>query len=385
MPVLSAGFMRAMHSWRQVPEEEIPRAGQEKLEAVVRRALELGINHFETARGYGTSERQLGKALRQLPRGTEYLIQTKVGPADDVGLFRSDVEDSLERLGHPRVDLLAIHGINDYRSLWQACRPGGCLRMARRLQEEGLAGYVGFSGHGPPDVLLQAVAHEADGGFDYLNLHWYYIRQENNPVLREAAARDMGVFIISPTDKGGMLQRPPDRLRSLCRPLSPLQFNDLYCLSRPEIHTISVGAAEPGNFDEHAAALRHLGGCGDLLAGIDSRLRQAMQAQTGFADPGEQGAELPPWQETPGYINLRYILWLWHLARGWGLVEYGKRQYRKLGYERKWLPGCNGAAAAQYDLAPAAGAAGMKPDELQELLRTAHALFAGENGNGKAG
>ena len=47
----------------------------------------------------------------------------------------------------------------------------------------------------------------------------------------------------------------PARLRELCAPLTAMQFNDLYCLARPEVHTLSCGVARPGDFDEHVAAL----------------------------------------------------------------------------------------------------------------------------------
>ncbi len=77
------------------------------------------------------------------------------------------------------------------------------------------------------------------------------------PALEEAARRDMGVFIISPNDKGGKLYTPPKKLVDLCAPLTPMQFNDLYCLARPHVHTLSIGAARPTDFDEHLAALAH--------------------------------------------------------------------------------------------------------------------------------
>ena len=181
VPVLSAGFMRTMHSWGQVPAADIPAAGQANLEDIVSRALELGINHFETARGYGTSEEQLGRALKRIGRRDNFLLQTKIQPTDDPAAFRADFLDSLQRLGVARVDLLALHGINDYRGLWRSCRRDGCLAAARDLQRQGLAGCIGFSGHGSLPVILAALRHEEDGGFDYLNLHWYYIYPGEHP------------------------------------------------------------------------------------------------------------------------------------------------------------------------------------------------------------
>jgi len=56
MPVVSCGGMRYQYKWQDVDPDAIPRDNQENLEATIRRAFELGINHFETARGYGSSE-----------------------------------------------------------------------------------------------------------------------------------------------------------------------------------------------------------------------------------------------------------------------------------------------------------------------------------------
>src|SRR5690606_19603820 len=61
MPVFSCGGMRYQYKWSDVPLEEVPAENQANLEATVCRALELGINHIETARGYGSSEMQLGQ------------------------------------------------------------------------------------------------------------------------------------------------------------------------------------------------------------------------------------------------------------------------------------------------------------------------------------
>jgi len=54
--------------------------GQTESEATIRRAIEVGINHIETARGYGTSEMQLGQILPTFPRD-QLIVQTKVNPA----------------------------------------------------------------------------------------------------------------------------------------------------------------------------------------------------------------------------------------------------------------------------------------------------------------
>jgi len=230
-----------MHSWDDVPDSEIPLDTQKNLEACVLRAFELGINHFETARGYGTSERQLGKFLHRLDR-KQIIVQSKGAPKENPVEFESNFRDSLKRLKLSYFDLFALHGINNDASLDWSLKPGGCLERARKLQKEGLVKHIGFSTHGPLDVIMEAVKHENNGGFDYMNLHFYYIFQKNRPAIEEAERRDMGVFIVSPSDKGGKLYDPPQTMIELTSPLHPMSFNDLFCLSEPGAHTISIGA-----------------------------------------------------------------------------------------------------------------------------------------------
>ena len=94
------------------PPDEIPADNQANVEATIQRALELGINHIETARGYGTSEMQLGRILPTLPRD-KIIVQTKVSPKADAREFLRTFDTSLDYLRLDHVDLLALHGINN--------------------------------------------------------------------------------------------------------------------------------------------------------------------------------------------------------------------------------------------------------------------------------
>ena len=79
MPVFSCGGMRYQFKWQDVSPQDIPVENQDNVEAIIHRALQLGINHIETARGYGSSEMQLGRVLPELPR-EKIIVQTKVPP-----------------------------------------------------------------------------------------------------------------------------------------------------------------------------------------------------------------------------------------------------------------------------------------------------------------
>ncbi len=373
MPVFSCGGMRYQQSWNDIDPKSVEEAGQRNLEATILRALELGINHIETARGYGSSEMQLGYILPKLPRD-KMIVQTKIAPFASAREFRETFEQSMAYLKLEYVDLLSLHGINNAELLEWSLRPGGCLEAARQLQREGRCRFVGFTTHATTDLILQAI--ESDG-FDYVNVHWYFVNDFNWPAVEAASARDMGVFIISPTDKGGLLQSPSPKLVDLCRPLSPIAFNDLYCLARPQVHTLSIGAARPADFDEHVAALAHYDRAAEIIAPIEARLRAEIERVHGADWVAAWNAGLPNYVDVPGEVNVQEIVRLWHFARALDLVEWGKMRYNLMGNAGHWFPGVN---AAKFDEKKIFVACGRSPfaERIPGILAEAHALLHGD-------
>ncbi len=335
MPVFSCGGMRYQYKWQDVPQSQIPLENQHNIEAIITKSLDVGINHIETARGYGSSEMQLGQILPKLPR-EKCIFQTKVSPKPDPREFRRLFDRSLNFLQLDYVDLLGLHGINNEEILHHSIRPGGCLDEARKLQAEGKVRFIGFSTHASTATIIKAIE---TGQFDYVNLHWYYINQWNWSAIETANHNDMGVFIISPSDKGGKLYNPPQKLVELCQPLSPMVFNDLFCLSRPQVHTLSIGAAKPSDFDEHLKALSLIERADEILPPILERLEREAIAVLGeeWVKTWEMG--LPSHEQTPGNVNIPVVLWLRNLALAYDMIEYGKARYNLLENGGHWFPG----------------------------------------------
>jgi predicted aldo/keto reductase-like oxidoreductase len=162
-------------------------------------ALEAGINHFDTAAGYGDSELHLG---RWMPRIRDRIfLATKTGDRTAAGAYES-VGRSLERLRVESVDLIQLHAIGDLADLDRATGSGGAVEGAVRAMQEGLVGAIGITGHGmdAPATHLEALRRFP---FDtVLTPYNYRLAQESNylhdfdALAEEAGARDTALMLI---------------------------------------------------------------------------------------------------------------------------------------------------------------------------------------------
>lgn len=370
MPVITCGGMRFQQSWSDMPLEKIKGGVQANLEAAVRYALGIGVNHIETARGYGTSEMQLGQVLPRFAR-EDLILQTKVAPEADPKVFLANFEKSMAYLRTDYVDLFSFHGVNNEELLDWTLREGGCMEEALRLKEQGRIRHIGYSTHASQKVIEQA---NASGAFDYVNLHWYFVNELNWRAIEIAAANDMGVFIISPNDKGGRLYEPTPVMRELCGELHPMQWNALFCLARPEVHTLSMGVSRPQDFDLHLEMLDYYDDAQAAMAPAEKRLREHMAKTLGADWCARWHEGLPEWEELPGGINVKEILRLWTYSKSLDLISWGKMRYNLLGNAGHWFPG---RKVTDFDEREMIEKCGSNPfaDRIPEILREAHALL----------
>ncbi|MGH9228862.1 MAG: aldo/keto reductase [Acidimicrobiales bacterium] len=104
-----------------------------------------GVNHLDVAASYGDAELRLAPWLAAHP--DEFFLATKTG--DRRGdAARSSLERSLERLGVDHVDLIQLHNLVEPDEWDVAFGPGGAVAALARARDEGLARFVGVTGHG---------------------------------------------------------------------------------------------------------------------------------------------------------------------------------------------------------------------------------------------
>ena len=303
----------------------------------VQRAIALGINHLETATGYGDSERYLGEALRSdlsIPRAQLYLT-SKIPPMLDADAMERTIDQSLERLGVDYLDALAIHGLNTEEHLAWVTAPDGCMKAVRKAVNDRRVRHVGFSTHGFLELILQAIATDQ---FEFINLHYTLFFQRNNAALDLAQQKDMGVFIISPADKGGLLYTPSPTLEALCHPISPLALNYRFLLSDSRITTLSVGAANPAELELPLALADQDG----ALSVAELAALERLQAQSEKALGSDRCSQCYACLPCPEGIHIPEVLRLRNLATAYDMTQYGEYRYRMFENAGHWFPGNKG-------------------------------------------
>ena len=287
-----------------VPELMTETARAKQLD-VVRRALDAGINWFDTAATYGTgqSERSLGAALQDLGARDRVHVATKVRlMPKDLESIRDNVvasaNDSLKRLGLSRVTLLQLHNSITARrgdeptsvTPNDVLRPDGVLDAFQQLKQDGLVQHFGLTGIGQPDALREVVGTgqfaTMQVPFSLLNpsaghsVPQDFIEANYGTIISACSVHKMGVFAIR-VFAGGVLagqqpsqhtyktkffplalfHRDQQRVEQLQQRLGSLgdvkELAIRFVLSQPDVSSAIIGFGDTSHVDD---AIRYLDG-----------------------------------------------------------------------------------------------------------------------------
>ncbi len=219
------------------------------------RALERGINYWDTAAGYGEglSEEVVGAALKG--RRDEVVLATKVGGDLSVENVIGGAEASLRRLGTDRIDVFQFHG-GHWKDGEDTAILGPGLEAMRTLREQGKIRFIGITAEGSTPALERVIA---SGELDTLQICYNFCYQHPCCLINPRAgtiwrAREQGMGVITMrTLTSGLFQRT---MQAVGAPL-PAGFDAnafllTYVLSNPLVDVGLVGTRRPEEVDRNA-------------------------------------------------------------------------------------------------------------------------------------
>lgn len=263
----------------------------------VRRAVEAGINWFDTAATYGdgASERSLGAALKDVGARAVH-VATKVRLAPDqldriAEAVKASLRDSLRRLQMERVTLLQLHNAvtrgrgDEPTSITPSdvLGPGGVLDAFRDLKRDGHVAHVGLTGLGHSDALREVIR---SGEFETIQICYNILNpsadhrghagsdgEDYGGIMRDCAEKGMGIIAIRVLAGGALAGLPPSahtlktrffplaiyerdaqRAKALSERLPPgtglKEAAVRFALSHPAVSTALIGFSNAEQIDE---------------------------------------------------------------------------------------------------------------------------------------
>ncbi len=200
---------------------------QDEADQSIQFALDSGFNHFDTAPSYGESELRLGPWMPKIR--DQIFLSTKTGKRDKESAWE-EINRSLERLQTDHVDLIQHHAVTNLEELELILQPGGALEATIRAKEEGLARFIGITGHGhqAPATHLQALKRfPFDTVLTPLNYILYQdeaYRLDLEALTSEIKRQDAGLMVIKAIAQRPWPEGAPRKYDTWYEPLDRQEF-----------------------------------------------------------------------------------------------------------------------------------------------------------------
>jgi len=217
---------------------------------IVSRAVDLGINYFETSNWYCEGRSEIKVAMGIKGRRDSVCISTKCKMApgttgDDV---KRNFEESLKRLEVDRVDFYQVWDFRwaDYDAVMQN---GGGLDTLEKLRDQGLIQHIGMTSHETNERVIELLD---TGRLESVTLSYHLLSREKEPVIEYAAKRGIGVVIMNPLG-GGLLATPSEIIAELVpgRHTSNAAAALRFVMSNPHVSTMPSGMTAISEVEEN--------------------------------------------------------------------------------------------------------------------------------------
>jgi len=297
---------------------------REKAIPMLRRAVDLGVNYFDTAVGYcgGDSQRALGEAMEDIR--DQVVLSTKNHHYDksDKDQWWQHLEDSLERLRTDWIDIYNFHGMNYERFEDALAGDDGLYKEMLKAKEQGLVRHICHSFHGSLESLKKCVD---TGLFESVTVQYNLLDQRLEEGIAYAAEHGMGIVIMGPVG-GGRLGYPSDKAQELVGEVkSTPELALRFVLSNPNVTLALSGMSTMEMLEENAETASKAGELSQedqdrIKAAVHERKKLAGLYCTGcnYCMPCPAGVDIP--------ANFEAL----NLERIFGLTEHAKSKYASL-------------------------------------------------------
>lgn len=218
---------------------------QEAANAMVKFAMENGVNYFDTAYPYhgGQSEGCLGIAIRQSGLPRPYIAsKSPVWLIEKEEDFDRFLNEQLERLGVEYIDFYLLHALDAKQ--WERVQKFNLLDKMEKAKAEGKIHHIGFSFHDKLDVFKKIV--DGYDGWEFCQIQLNYIDTEYQAGIegmKYAAERGLGIAIMEPL-LGGRLAEPPKDIKEALGGMNPIEAALGFLWDMPEVGVVLSGMSD---------------------------------------------------------------------------------------------------------------------------------------------
>lgn len=331
---------------------------------MMHRAMELGVNYFDTAPGYCEKQSEIivGKALKG--RRDKVYLSTKYPSEEASGDdLERKLETSLKKLDTDYIDFYHMWGISLKTFVERLDTPNGPMARARKLRDAGVIRHISFSFHDAPENMIEII-RRGEGVFASVLCQYNLLDRANEDAIAYAHEQGLGVTIMGPVG-GGRLGAPSKVIQDLLpgKVQSSAEMALRFVMNNRNVNIALSGMSSMDMVEENAAVASNME---PLTQEEEARIAASLEENRRLADLYCTGCNYC--MPCPKGINIPEIFKMMNYHRVYGLTKFARDNYARIGKE-PWLNFQNAAACVQC------GACEKKcPQHLhiREQLRAAH-------------